>query len=47
MPSRFRLDPIQLLDHVAAASPQSAEFTARTPAQARAWQKRTPSRLRR
>lgn len=45
MQSKSRLDPIQLLDHVAAAMPKSAEFTATTAADARAWQRRTRKRL--
>src|SRR5688572_19300012 len=45
MPSQSRLDPIQLLDHVAAQMPKSAEFTATTAAQARAWQRRNRKRL--
>ena len=45
MQRKSRLDPVQLLDHVAAAMPKSAEFTAKRPADARAWQRRTRKRL--
>ncbi len=45
MPSASRLDPIQLLDHVAAGMPKSAAFVAKTPAGARTWQRRTRKRL--
>src|SRR4051794_1979279 len=45
MPSQSRLDPIQLLDRVAAELPKSSEFSARTAGEARLWQKRTRKRL--
>ena len=45
MQRKSRLDPVQLLDHVAASMPKSAEFTAKRPADARAWQRRTRRRL--
>jgi dienelactone hydrolase len=45
MPSQSRLDPIQMLDHVAAEMPKWAEFVANNAREARAWQKRTRKRL--
>ena len=43
--SASRLDPIATLDHVAAAMPKPAEFVAKLPAEARAWQRRTRKAL--
>ncbi len=45
MRSARRLDPIYLLDEIAARKPKSAAFDARTLAAARSWQRRTRKRL--